>query len=84
MHVFLLSVDNFIQTNSRIIDANSRDDSGFCLGGGMELALACRYRIAENSSKTRLGLPEVMLGIQLVGADFPNASLDGSTQLPWI
>lgn len=36
---------------------------GFCLGGGMELALACRYRVAEESSKTRLGLPEVMLGI---------------------
>lgn len=36
---------------------------GFCLGGGMELALACTYRIAEESSKTRLGLPEVMLGI---------------------
>lgn len=37
--------------------------SGFCLGGGMELALACRYRIAEDSPKTRLGLPEVQLGI---------------------
>jgi len=36
---------------------------GFCLGGGLELALACRYRIAEDSSKTRLGLPEVKLGI---------------------
>ncbi len=36
---------------------------GLCLGGGMELALACDYRIAENSSKTRLGLPEVKLGI---------------------
>lgn len=36
---------------------------GFCLGGGLELALACRYRIAENSSKTRLGFPEVKLGI---------------------
>lgn len=36
---------------------------GFCLGGGMELALACRYRVAEESSKTRLGLPEVKLGI---------------------
>lgn len=36
---------------------------GFCLGGGMELALACRYRVAEASSKTRLGLPEVKLGI---------------------
>jgi len=37
---------------------------GFCLGGGLELALACRYRIAEDSPKTRLGLPEVKLGIQ--------------------
>ncbi len=36
---------------------------GFCLGGGLELALACRYRIAEDTSKTRLGLPEVLLGI---------------------
>ena len=35
---------------------------GFCLGGGMELALACNYRIAEEDS-SRLGLPEVKLGI---------------------
>lgn len=37
--------------------------SGFCLGGGLELALACRYRVVDDGSKTRLGLPEVMLGI---------------------
>lgn len=36
---------------------------GFCLGGGMELALACRYRIAVDDPKTKLGLPEVKLGI---------------------
>jgi len=36
---------------------------GFCLGGGLELALACRYRIAVDDPSTRLGLPEVMLGI---------------------
>jgi len=36
---------------------------GFCLGGGMELALACRYRVAEDDPATRLGLPEVKLGI---------------------
>lgn len=36
---------------------------GFCLGGGLEMALACRYRIAEDGPKTRLGLPEVKLGI---------------------
>jgi len=36
---------------------------GFCLGGGMELALACDYRIATDSDSTRLGLPEIKLGI---------------------
>jgi 3-hydroxyacyl-CoA dehydrogenase/enoyl-CoA hydratase/3-hydroxybutyryl-CoA epimerase len=36
---------------------------GFCLGGGLELALACHYRVATDSSKTRIGLPEVKLGI---------------------
>ena len=36
---------------------------GFCLGGGMELALACRYRIATTEQSTKLGLPEVLLGI---------------------
>ena len=37
--------------------------NGFCLGGGLELALACDYRIALEHDKTRLGLPEVLLGI---------------------
>jgi 3-hydroxyacyl-CoA dehydrogenase / enoyl-CoA hydratase / 3-hydroxybutyryl-CoA epimerase len=36
---------------------------GFCLGGGLELALACTYRIAVEDPKTILGLPEVHLGI---------------------
>ncbi len=36
---------------------------GFCLGGGMELALACRYRVTRDDPGTRLGLPEVRLGI---------------------
>ncbi|HEY8575751.1 MAG TPA: 3-hydroxyacyl-CoA dehydrogenase NAD-binding domain-containing protein [Devosia sp.] len=36
---------------------------GFCLGGGLELALACHYRVAVNDDKTRIGFPEVGLGI---------------------
>ncbi len=45
---------------------------GFCLGGGMELALACRYRVAEQEST--LGLPEVKLGI--------HPGFGGSMRLP--
>ncbi len=36
---------------------------GACLGGGLEVALACHWRIATDSPKTSLGLPEVMLGL---------------------
>jgi 3-hydroxyacyl-CoA dehydrogenase/enoyl-CoA hydratase/3-hydroxybutyryl-CoA epimerase len=36
---------------------------GHCLGGGLELALACRYLLAVDEPGTRMGLPEVMLGI---------------------
>jgi len=36
---------------------------GACLGGGLELALACRARVATSDDKTRLGLPEVQLGL---------------------
>ena len=47
---------------------------GFCMGGGTEVALACRYRIASADASTRIGLPEVMLGI------FPGWG--GSVRLP--
>jgi 3-hydroxyacyl-CoA dehydrogenase/enoyl-CoA hydratase/3-hydroxybutyryl-CoA epimerase len=36
---------------------------GFCMGGGTELALACRYRVADDGAKTRMALPEVLIGI---------------------
>jgi 3-hydroxyacyl-CoA dehydrogenase/enoyl-CoA hydratase/3-hydroxybutyryl-CoA epimerase len=47
---------------------------GFCLGGGLELALACTYRIARDDPATRLGLPEVRLGI--------HPGFAGSVRLP--
>jgi len=37
--------------------------SGSCLGGGLEVALACQYRVALDNPKTGLGVPEVMLGL---------------------
>ncbi|QSX78242.1 3-hydroxyacyl-CoA dehydrogenase NAD-binding domain-containing protein [Agrilutibacter solisilvae] len=47
---------------------------GFCMGGGTEIALACRYRVASADASTRIGLPEVKLGI------FPGWG--GSVRLP--
>lgn len=47
---------------------------GHCLGGGTELALACRYRVASSDASTRIGLPETQLGI------FPGWG--GSARLP--
>src|SRR5258708_13733160 len=37
---------------------------GFALGGGLELALACTYRVAADDATLSLGLPEVLLGIR--------------------
>ena len=36
---------------------------GFCMGGGTEISLACTYRVASTDPSTRIGLPEVKLGI---------------------
>jgi len=47
---------------------------GFCMGGGTEISLACDYRVASNDPSTRIGLPEVKLGI------FPGWG--GSARLP--
>ncbi len=49
---------------------------GHCMGGGTELALACRLRVASRDPSTRIGLPEVKLGI------FPGWG--GSARLPYL
>lgn len=36
---------------------------GVCVGGGTELSLACRHRVLSDAKRTRIGLPEVQLGI---------------------
>ena len=47
---------------------------GNCMGGGTELVLACDYRIARDDEGTRIGLPEVQLGI--------NPGFGGTVRLP--
>ena len=55
---------------------------GACLGGGMELALACSMRIASNDErKTQLGQPEVQLGL-IPGAGEHSGSPGSSASLP--
>jgi 3-hydroxyacyl-CoA dehydrogenase/enoyl-CoA hydratase/3-hydroxybutyryl-CoA epimerase len=50
--------------------------NGLALGGGFELTLSCHYRVAADNPKTRLGLPEVKVGL------FPGAG--GTQRVPRI
>ncbi|XP_049815652.1 trifunctional enzyme subunit alpha, mitochondrial [Schistocerca nitens] len=72
-HVLLASIEN---SKKPIVAAIM----GPCLGGGLEVAMACHYRIAVKDRKTGLGLPEVMLGL-LPGAG-GTQRLPKITQLP--
>lgn len=55
-HTIMNKIEGLPCTTVAMID-------GFCLGGGMELALACTYRVMCDDKSTRIGLPEVKLGI---------------------
>lgn len=74
-------VDDAIERGQRVFEALAQLPCptvaaihGHCMGGGTELALACRSRVASNDPSTRIGLPEVNLGI------FPGWG--GSARLP--
>jgi 3-hydroxyacyl-CoA dehydrogenase/enoyl-CoA hydratase/3-hydroxybutyryl-CoA epimerase len=63
-------VQDSIENGQRIFEALARLPCpsiaaihGACMGGGTELALACRLRIAADDDMTKIALPEVMLGI---------------------
>lgn len=49
---------------------------GHCMGGGTEMSLACRYRVASRDPSTRIGLPEVKLGI--------HPGWGGTARLPYL
>lgn len=64
------AADRFLAIGQRVFDQLERLPMptvslihGPCLGGGLEFALACRYRLARDDASTRLGLPEVKLGL---------------------
>ena len=54
-----VAMDRIEQSSKPIVAAVH----GNCLGGGLELALACHARICSNHKSTRLGLPEIQLGL---------------------
>ena len=62
------NIDKILDDGHKLINTLSNINSvsaihGSCLGGGLEFALACKYRIVTNSKETILGLPEVKLGL---------------------
>ena len=56
---------------------------GPCLGGGLELALACDYRLVLDNPKTQLGLPEVTLGYCPAGAARNDCRASSACNGPW-
>lgn len=60
---FMIRVHELFNRIESLVFPTAVAIEGFCLGGGLELALCFDYRIARNDDATRLGFPEVQLGI---------------------
>ncbi len=64
------SIEAFVKKGQEVLNKLEKSSfvtialiDGACLGGGLEMALACDYRIATSHPHTRIGFPEVNLGI---------------------
>jgi 3-hydroxyacyl-CoA dehydrogenase/enoyl-CoA hydratase/3-hydroxybutyryl-CoA epimerase len=63
VHTLLLRVHEIFNKLENLKFPSIAYINGACMGGGLELALACTYRVATTSSKTKLAFPEIKLGI---------------------
>lgn len=59
---YLLKVDSIFTTLEKLPFPSVAVINGACMGGGLELALCCTYRLATSSEKTKLSFPEIKLG----------------------
>ncbi|HUG04843.1 MAG TPA: 3-hydroxyacyl-CoA dehydrogenase NAD-binding domain-containing protein [Steroidobacteraceae bacterium] len=63
MVAFVREIQRVFARLERLPQVSIAEIGGAALGGGLELALACDYRVAADDGRLNLGLPEVMLGI---------------------
>ena len=59
----LLSIDSVLNELEQLPYPTVAVINGACMGGGLELALCCNYRIATSAAKTKIAFPEIKLGI---------------------
>ena len=62
IYAYLLKVDSIFTTLEHLPFPSVALIDGACMGGGLELALCCTYRLATSNKKTKLSFPEIKLG----------------------
>ncbi len=62
IYAYLLKVDSIFTTLEHLPFPSVAMIDGVCMGGGLELALCCTYRLATSNKKTKLSFPEIKLG----------------------